>query len=296
MKKPGAWALVTMVALVVVLAAAACGDDDSGQATNSVTAGDVHMSAAPVLVAINMLDSAGLHAMDTSITQDGKIPSTAHTTAVHLQTLVLVTGWPNELKDPAKKLAVLLGDFAAAIDTDKPDMKKAAEASNKVHAGEHDFSKQVWEYLAKEAGLKGGSDTHAESAATPSPAAAKIQVTDATARATTNDVSAVYFTVKNPGPADRLVKAAVDASVAQVAQLHTMVTEGATARMQQVDGIDVPAGGEVVLKPGGYHVMLMNVQKPLKEGDSVPVTLTFEKGGTVQVIAAVKTLAGGGMN
>ena len=292
MNKPGALALVTVVALVLMLAAAACGDDDSG----GKSSGAVQTRVAPVLVAINMLDSAGLHAIDTSITQDGKIPSTAHTTAVHLQAAVLVTDWPQELKDPAKKLAALLGDFAMAIDTDKPDMKKVTDASNKVHAGEHDFSHQVWDYLAKEAGLTGGDDTHAESAATPSPAAAKIQVTDVTARPTTNDVSAVYFTVKNPGAADRLVKATVDPGVAQMAQLHTMVTEGATAKMQQVDGVDVPAGGEVVLKPGGFHVMLMNVQKPLKEGDSLPVTLTFEKGGTVQVIAAVKTLAGGGMN
>jgi copper(I)-binding protein len=63
--------------------------------------------------------------------------------------------------------------------------------------------------------------------------------------------------------------------------------------MQQVTGIDVPANGEVTLKPGGYHVMLMNVQKPLKEGDSIAVTLTFEKAGAVKVTASVHEISGG---
>jgi copper(I)-binding protein len=209
--------------------------------------------------------------------------------------VLLTTAWPGELKDPAKKLAGLLGDFASAIDTDKPDMAKVTDASNKVHAGEHDFSHQVWDYLGKKAGLAMGADEdHAEaSSASPTAAAAKLQVTGVTARPTTNDVSAIYFTVKNSGAADRLVSAAVDASVATMVQLHTMVTTGGTTQMQQVTGIDVPANGEVTLKPGGYHVMLMNVQKPLKEGDSIAVTLTFEKAGAVKVTASVHEISGG---
>ncbi len=151
-RRPGALALAVMIALGTATAiGVACGDDD-----------DDHSQVAGVVTAINVLDKAGLHDIDTSITADGKVPATAHTTATHLQTVVLVTDWPKDLKDPARKLAAVFGDFASAIDTDTPDMKKAADASNKAHAGEHDFSHQVWEYLGKKAGLKAEDGGHAE--------------------------------------------------------------------------------------------------------------------------------------
>ena len=49
------------------------------------------------------------------------------------------------------------------------------------------------------------------------------------------------------------------------------------------DGVAVPAGGEVAFKPGGYHVMFMDLKQPLKKGDKVKATLTFEKAGTADV-------------
>jgi copper(I)-binding protein len=58
--------------------------------------------------------------------------------------------------------------------------------------------------------------------------------------------------------------------------------------MQEVAQIDVPAGGSVELKPGGYHVMLMKLAAPIAAGDSVPVTLTFERAGEVQVDAVAR--------
>jgi copper(I)-binding protein len=58
--------------------------------------------------------------------------------------------------------------------------------------------------------------------------------------------------------------------------------------MRMVEGgIPIPAGKTVKLEPGGYHLMLKKLKEPLKEGDSVPVTLTFEKAGPVDVTLAV---------
>jgi hypothetical protein len=111
-------------------------------------------------------------------------------------------------------------------------------------------------------------------------------------RATETDVTAAYFTVKNSGAADRLLSASADPAVAGMAQLHTMVMQGATATMQQVPGIDIPANGSVELKPGSYHVMIMNVKHPLKAGETLTIQLRFEQAGTIEVKAPVQPISG----
>ena len=82
--------------------------------------------------------------------------------------------------------------------------------------------------------------------------------------------------------------------LAGVVELHTMSMDDGVMRMRPVPKIDLPAGKAVELKPGGYHVMLMALKAPLKEGDAVPVTLTFkDKDGresAVVVNAPVKAL------
>jgi copper(I)-binding protein len=65
--------------------------------------------------------------------------------------------------------------------------------------------------------------------------------------------------------------------------------EGGVMRMRQLaDGLEIPAGGEVTLKPGSYHVMLMDLKQPLKAGDKVPLTLTFKGAGTVEAELVVQ--------
>ena len=59
-------------------------------------------------------------------------------------------------------------------------------------------------------------------------------------------------------------------------------------KMRPVKSIPVPAGGTVELKPGGYHIMLLDLKKDLKPGDTVPVTLSFEHGGELRIEAAVR--------
>lgn len=114
-----------------------------------------------------------------------------------------------------------------------------------------------------------------------------VQVKDAWARATPGgaQTAAAYVTITSTA-GDRLTGASTPA--AKEAQLHTMTMDNGVMKMRQVDGIDLPAGKAVALKPGGYHIMLMGLAQPLKEGQTFPLTLTFEKAGTQQVTVAVQ--------
>lgn len=72
----------------------------------------------------------------------------------------------------------------------------------------------------------------------------------------------------------RLVR--VETPAAGVAEVHEMKMEGDVMKMRAVPGLDLPPGKTVELKPGGYHVMLMDLKAPLAKGSSVPVTLVFQ--------------------
>lgn len=85
--------------------------------------------------------------------------------------------------------------------------------------------------------------------------------------------------------------------VAGVVEIHEMAMDGNVMKMRAVAALDLPAGKAVDLKPGGYHVMLMDLKKPLNAGDTVPITLVVESAGqreTVEVKAAVRPLSGSG--
>ena len=98
-----------------------------------------------------------------------------------------------------------------------------------------------------------------------------------------------FMTIKNTGSADRkLVNA--ESSAAKTVQLHNHFNENGVMKMRQVDSIDVKANGQAELKPGSYHVMLIDMTAALKEGDSVPVTLTFDDGTKVSLTAPVRKL------
>ncbi|CFX16949.1 conserved exported protein of unknown function [Candidatus Filomicrobium marinum] len=105
--------------------------------------------------------------------------------------------------------------------------------------------------------------------------------------------SAAYFKIENTGKAaDRLVSAKAD--IAERTELHESVDEGGVAKMLPLkDGIPVPADGEAELKPLGMHVMLMGLKSKLEEGQSFPMTLTFEKQGDVQVEVKIEAGASG---
>ena len=127
------------------------------------------------------------------------------------------------------------------------------------------------------------------------PAMAQVTVTDAWTRATAPgaQIAAGYMTIKNAGKApDKLVSAS--SPVAEKVETHVTVKEGDIFRMREVKGFDIPAGGSYELKPGGAHLMLMNVKAPLKEGDKVPLTLRFERAGEVKTELRVGRLTDSG--
>ncbi len=93
-------------------------------------------------------------------------------------------------------------------------------------------------------------------------------------------VAGGYMVLRNQGAAaDRLLSASSPAS-AKV-ELHVHLNEGGVMKMREVPGYDVPAKGSFELKPGGAHLMFMDIKRPFKEGEKVPVKLKFEKAGEV---------------
>ena len=98
--------------------------------------------------------------------------------------------------------------------------------------------------------------------------------------------TAAFMVIKNGGDKDvKVVKA--DNPVTRVSELHTHINDGGVMKMRPVPAIEVKAKGEAVLKPGGLHVMMIDLKAPMKEGDSVPITLTFDDGSSKQVDAKV---------
>ncbi|MFZ2003988.1 MAG: copper chaperone PCu(A)C [Stellaceae bacterium] len=114
-----------------------------------------------------------------------------------------------------------------------------------------------------------------------------IKITDAWARATPGgaQTAAAYVTIESSA-GDRLT--GVSTPVAQKADIHEMTMDGNVMKMRPVDGIDLPAGKPVTLKPGGYHIMLTSLAKPLQQGQSFPLTLDFAKAGPRQVTVNVE--------
>jgi len=131
------------------------------------------------------------------------------------------------------------------------------------------------------------------SEAKPVASVGDLDIFDPWVRTTNNDVTAGYLTVKNDGLEDTLVKAT--SSISPMVQLHEVITEGASSKMQEkAGGFPVPAKGELVLKPGSYHIMMLNLSTQVKEGDTVEIELEFAKAGKVKFTAPVKVGPGAG--
>ena len=134
------------------------------------------------------------------------------------------------------------------------------------------------------------------SASSPASPAAGITVTDAWARSSsaTASAGAAYATITNAGSAaDALIGASSPA--AATVELHETVVMGSPDAsgggmigMQPVARVEIPAGGSLQLKPGSYHVMLIGLVKDLKAGDTIDLTLKFERAGAISVKAQVR--------
>ena len=97
--------------------------------------------------------------------------------------------------------------------------------------------------------------------------------------------AAVYLTLRAEGGADRLIGAATPR--AGMAMLHESFDDHGVARMRMLDGVDLPAGQNVTLRPGALHIMLTGLAHPLAKGDSFPLTLSFAKAPALTVTVAV---------
>lgn len=98
---------------------------------------------------------------------------------------------------------------------------------------------------------------------------------------------AAYLVLRNgTGEDDALV--AVESAVSDTVELHTVSMDDGIMRMRAVDAVPVPAGGEGVLAPGGFHIMLIGLHAPLLEGDTVQLTLRLQSGRTLQLAAPVR--------
>lgn len=95
-----------------------------------------------------------------------------------------------------------------------------------------------------------------------------------------------FMVIKNNGDKPAILLKA-DNPVSRVTELHTHLNDGGVMKMRPVPLIEIKPKEEAVLKPGGLHVMLIDLKAPMKEGDLVPITLTFDDGSSKKVDAKV---------
>ncbi|ULR45906.1 copper chaperone PCu(A)C [Rhizobium sp. K102] len=163
---------------------------------------------------------------------------------------------PHGMKNPAPLLKVVAGD-SHGHDHDMAGMAAAVPAGETVEAGDLEISGGFAKAMLPGQPVGGG-----------------------------------FFTVKNSGQADdRLVS--VTSPISGEVQIHAMETKDNVMRMRQLkDGIAIAAGETVKLEPGSLHLMFQKVKTPFKQGDNVPVTLTFEKAGKVDLVLQVLSAQG----
>lgn len=128
--------------------------------------------------------------------------------------------------------------------------------------------------------------------------ASSVMVMQAYARASATPTAtsgAAYVSLMNhAAEADRLMSVATPA--AKTAEIHKSEEVDGVMKMAPAGPLEIPAQGILEMKPGGYHVMLMGLTAPLKKGDEIEITLTFEKAGEVKVKVPVGDVAQGGMD
>ncbi|WP_081622000.1 copper chaperone PCu(A)C [Endozoicomonas elysicola] len=114
----------------------------------------------------------------------------------------------------------------------------------------------------------------------------ELQLLNASARATKPGMSssAAYMTIKN-GTHEAVQIRSLSSPVAKKTELHTTEMNNGMMTMRRVDNVTIKSGDKLELKPGGYHVMLMGLKKPIATNSKVPVTITFSNGDKKTVIA-----------
>ena len=140
-----------------------------------------------------------------------------------------------------------------------------------------------------EAGQPAVASSGAVMSIKPPMAQSTLAIADAWAMATPRGlkVAAGYFTVANGGSEnDRLISASTPRAART--EIHEIKQEGGVVKMRPVAGVEVPTGGSATLSETGAHIMFVDVDTPFTEGETIPVMLTFEKAGTIEVTMRVK--------
>ena len=106
----------------------------------------------------------------------------------------------------------------------------------------------------------------------------------------TSRPAAAYLTIRNVGDqSDRLL--AVESSFSGRVMLHDSIEQDGVMKMTPLDALDILPGSQVTLEPGGKHIMLMDLRQPLVEGRRLPLKLTLERTGIIEVVARIGSLA-----
>jgi periplasmic copper chaperone A len=100
--------------------------------------------------------------------------------------------------------------------------------------------------------------------------------------------SAAYMIIANNSH-NEVVLVSASSDIAGVTEIHQMSDRNGMMHMAMVPNVHIPAQGKVTLKPDGFHIMLIDLKKPVNKGDVVPITLHFQDGGSIIVNAQVKT-------
>lgn len=104
------------------------------------------------------------------------------------------------------------------------------------------------------------------------------------------DITALYLTISNRGSTEDELQG-ITTPIAERAELHSQVDHGGITTMEEATSLQVPAEGHLALEPGGYHVMLIGLRRPLSPGDTVPLEIHFRHAGTIQHHATVRSYA-----
>ena len=99
--------------------------------------------------------------------------------------------------------------------------------------------------------------------------------------------TAAFMKINNTGPDDAVLKSAI-CDVAETVQIHTMEQVGEIMKMKEVSELRIPANGQAILAPKGYHIMLIGLKRPINEEETIPLSLYFTDGAIVGVDAVVK--------
>jgi copper(I)-binding protein len=138
-----------------------------------------------------------------------------------------------------------------------------------------------------------GSPAPASASAAATPAAAPLRITDPWVKTADKGMTAAFGTLVNTTGTDITITEAATPASSKV-ELHEVAGAAGEMKMQPVNGgFVVPANGKLELKPGGFHIMLMDVTRPIEPGDQVAFTLTLAGGAKAEFTALAKAFQGG---